>query len=175
MPPVAAAVVGIGSLIGGAAVGAAGLAGAAASAVGGLAGGVGSLLFGAGQAGVPVMAGGEMGALAAASAAPATIGTAGILGTLPAAVSGTIGYLGDIIPSAVGLGQIFKPPEKIGVPPTAKALPVPAPAISKSALPVLGAPAPPVILRTGAAAKPAPDYILLIGLAVLALFLLRRK
>lgn len=164
---IGAIIAGIGSLIGG-----------AASAVGGLASGVGSLLFGAGQAGVPVMAGGEMGALAAASAAPATIGTVGILGGLPAAISGTIDYLGNIIPSAVGAYQIIKPPEKIEIPTAAKAIPAvtaPAPTITKSALPVLGAPAPPVILTTGAAAKPAPNYILLIGLAVLALFLLRRK
>jgi len=194
MPPVAAAVVGIGSLIGGAAAGVAGLAGTVASTVGSLAvgtaglgvsaasglvsgvgslvGGAGSLLFGSGQAGVPVMAGGEMGSLAAASLAAPTVGTSGILGALPAAIAGTVDYLGNIIPAVSGAYQILKPPEKAAVVSSTAVFPsTPAPV---APLPVLGS-SPASVLTTEAPAMTGPNYILYIALAVVGLILLRRK
>ena len=179
MPPVGAAVVGIGSLIGGAATGAAGLAGAAASAISGvaslgvsalgsLASGVGGLLFGPGL---------TVGQKMAAIAEPAYYETAGagILGGVSAAATSTIDYLGNLLPKAAGIYQVISPPKEAEAPPAAKVIPsVPAPAITKSALPILGTQAP-MILTTGVPTREAPNYLIYIGLAILVLFLLSRK
>ena len=182
MPPVGAAIAGIGSLISGAAAGAAGLAAGAASAVGtiagkgvsalgGLASGAGGLLFGAPAPGLTV------GQKMAAMAEPAYYETAGagILGGVSAAATSTIDYLGNLIPKAAGIYEVISPPKEAEVPTAAKTIPpVPAPAITKSQLPILGAQKP-MILTTGMPAKPEVNYMLYIGLAILALFFLSKK
>jgi len=176
MPPAAAVIGGIGSIFGGAAAGAAGLAAGAASAIGaigsgllsaagGLASGVGGLLFG-GQAAVPVMIGGEMGSLAAASA------TTGGVGLFPA-VAGITGQLAEILPTAMGIYQQISPAE-VKAPAPIGALPfAPSPTIAKTGLPIFSQQ--PATMTVGAVAKPEPNYILYIGLAILVLFLLRKK
>ena len=185
MPPAAAAVGGLASLIGGAAAGAAsvigavgsaglsavgGIAGTGASVLGGIVSGAGSLLFGE----KPGLTTAQQMAL---EAEPGYYGTSGksFLASLPAAASRTVDYLGNLIPTAAGIYQQFAPPRaepaRVGAVPL-----VPAPAISRSALPILGAQTP-VYLRTGtpAPAPAIPNYLIYIGLAVLALFLLRKK
>lgn len=185
MPPVAAVVSGIGSLVGSAASGVAGLAGAASSAVGGLAGatvtglgglasGAGSLLFGTPAAGM------TEGQLMAAQAVPSYYETAGgVLGALPAAASKTFDYLGNIVPAVGGIYQFLKQPEAL-IPLAAQTMPVQAPVPVQAPAP---APAPlpilsqqPKVMTVGVPEKPKEvNYMLLIGLAVLALFLLRKK
>ena len=188
------------SALGGVASGAAGLAsgivGTGASVLGGIVSGAGSLLFGKELTTAEQMA---------LEAEPGYYDTAGrgILASLPAAASKTIDYLGKLAPSALGIYQTFSRPEaeipaKAGAVPltkaqiqaraipsmptwaipsiTAKALPsVSIPTITKSALPVLGAQTP-VYMRTGTPAPAAiPNYLIYIGLAILALFLLMKK
>lgn len=162
----------LGAILGGILSIGGGVAAGAASFATSILSGAGGLLFGTGQAAVPVVAGMEMGALSQASIA----GGAGILGGLPAAAPATVGYLGDLLPTAVGAYQLIKPPEKaVPVAPADRAVPtVPAPTIAKSPLPIFSQQ--PAIMTVGAAAKPeAPNYMLYIGLAILALFLLRKK
>jgi len=103
----------------------------------------------------------------------------GILGGLPAAATSTVDYLGNLIPAVTGIYQMISPPKKAELPTAAKTIPTAptptiTPTITKSQLPILSTQAP-MIMTTGAAAKTEPNYLLYIGLAILALFLLRKK
>lgn len=199
MPPAAAAIAGIGSLIGGAAAGVAGLAGVAASAVGsvasgilggaaGLAGGVASAIGGgisaltggvSAQAAVPVMVGGEMGSLAAASTLgvpAATTGVATGLTTLTTAVSAGVGLYGQLADIEIAKGMTEA--EKIAAQTAlmeAEALKIYAgapTAAPRAAIPTLAAQ--PVYI-TPAAAPAAPNYLLYAGLAILAFLIFGKK
>lgn len=157
---------GLFSVAGGVASAAGAVAGAGVSALGGLVGGIGGLVFGQGL---------TVGQQMAAIAEPAYYETAGagILG-VASATSQTVDYLGNLMPTALGIYQQIAPP-KIEAPATAaKVIPsVPAPTITRTALPIISQQ--PAIMTIGAAAKPEPSYLLYIGLAILALFLLRKK
>ena len=197
MPWLTAILTGVASLIGGA-VNVAGavvstvgtVAGAGVSALGGLASGVSGLVFGTGLTGLTV------GQQMAAIAEPAYYDTAGIgvLGGVTSATSKTADYLGNLMPTALGIYQLFgkeSPIEeiikttmaKIEAPVLARvpvpsvpapAITVPAPAITGPALPILGAQAP-VVVTIEAPPKPEPNYLLYIGIAALILILLRKK
>lgn len=165
------------STVGSLAVGAGGLGVSAASGlvsgIGGLASGAGSLLFGGPAAGTTV------GQQMAAIAQPAYYETAGagILGGVASAASKTVGFLGELAPSAAGIYSVIKPPEKAVVIPPGTRAPMPAvsaPSIAKSPLPIFSRQ--PQVMTVGAAAEPKKmDYTLYIVLAVVVLFLLRRK
>lgn len=159
------------SAVGAVGSGVLGLAGGVASGVGGLASGTGSLLFGGPAAGVTV------GQQMAAIAQPAYYETAGagILGGVASAASQTIGFLGELAPAAAGIYSVIKPPEKAVVIPSRAPVPtVSAPAIAKSPLPIFSQQ--PQVMTVGAAAKPKKvDYTIYIVLAVVVLFLLRKK
>jgi len=157
------------------------VAGGAAAAVSSMAttvlSGAGSLLFGAGQATVPVVAGTEAAFMTKTGAGAIISKTAGagILAGLPSAASQTVDYLGNLAPTAAGIYQVISPPEKVETLPATKSIPfMQAPTIAKSSLPIFSQQ--PATMTIGSVEKPeAPNYMLYIILAILALFLLRKK
>lgn len=162
---------GIGAAAGGIATGAASMATSVLSGAAGAISGTGAALFGGGM---------TVGQKMAAIAEPAYYETAGagILGGLPAAATSTIDYLGNLAPKVAGIYQIIEKPVSIEEILKTTAIPyVPeptAPTIAKAPLPIFSQQ--PATMTIGAAAKPeAPNYMLYIGLAILALFLLRKK
>lgn len=199
MPFIPAIVGGIGSAVAGAAAGAAGLIGGAASAVGSaasgllsgatglaggavkaIAGGISALTGGqaAGQAAVPVMAGGEMGSLAAVSEAaalgiPAAATASTGLASLTEAVGKGVGIYGTL--AQIEIAKDLTEAQKIAA---QKSL-IQAEAIkiqketkdTKAPIPTLAA-GPTYITP---ATTPDPNYTLYIALAIFALFILRKK
>lgn len=203
MPPVAAVVGGIGSLIGGAAAGAAGLAAGAASAIGsvasgilggatGLAGGAASLIgsgisaltggAAASQAAVPVMVGGEMGSLAAASLGvpAATAGVSTGLSTIFTGVQAGVGIYGQL--SQIEAAKEMTEAQKITAQTKlmeAEALKIYA-AAPATVQPATSRTAVPTLSQqpvyvTPAAAPAGPSYMIYIGLAILAFLVLGKK
>lgn len=157
------------STVGSVAGAAASMATSVLSGAAGVVGGAGGLLFGAPAAGLTV------GQQMAAIAEPGYYGAGGVdvLGGVAASAVKTVDYLGNLAPAAAGIYQIISPP-KVGAPATATAIPtVTAPTITRTILPTLSQQ--PKIMTVGAAAEPEPNYLLYIGLAVLALFLMRKK
>lgn len=152
---------GVASAVGTLGAGALGLAG-------GLVSGVGGLVFGPGL---------TVGQQMAAIAEPAYYETAGagILGGITASAVKTVDYFGNLAPTALGIYQQLSPAEKIEAPATARAvLPKVTPIIARTVIPTLSQQ--PKIMTVGAVAESQePNYLLYIGLAVLALFLLRKK
>lgn len=174
LPLIGAAIAGLAGLgasaVGAVGAGALGLAGLGVQTVGGITSGIGSLLFGGPAAGVTV------GQQMAAMAQPAYYETAGVLGGVTAAASSTAGYLSEIAPAAVGLYQVFKPPEQkvlYQAPGTTPS--VSAPDLKTVPLPIFSQQ--PAMLTIGKSVEPEKqdNNILYIGLALLALFLLRKK
>jgi len=198
MPPVGAVIGGIGSIIGGAAAGAAGLAAGAASVIGsaasgilggaaGLAGGAASAVGGTISAltgGAAAPAAGTVGAQMAAIAQPAYYETAALgvpaattgvssLATLTSAVGAGVGIYGQLadIEIAKGMTEAQKiaaqkglmEAEALKLYAEGKTPPPPAPTLSSQ--PVYVTPAAPA----------APNYLLYAGLAILAIFLFRKK
>lgn len=136
---------------------------------GDIVGGVGTLLFG------PQLTTGEQ---MAALAQPGFYDTAGagILGGVTAAATQTVDYLGNLAPTALGIYQLVEPPKKQEPMDGKRVVPpivIPPITTTRTVLPTLSQPQ---VMTVGAAAKPgAPNYLLYIGLAALALFLLRKK
>lgn len=159
---------GVLSFAGGAAVAVSSFATSVLSGAAGVVSGTGAALFGGG-----LTVAQKMGSIAEPG-----YYDSGVLGSLPAAAASTVDYLGNLAPKAAGIYQMISPPKKAEVPTAARAIPtVPTlstPLIAKSSLPIFSQQ--PATMTIGAAAKPeAPNYMLYIGLAVLALFLLRKK
>jgi len=156
------------SAVGAVGAGALGLAGLGASAVGGIASGIGGLFAGPATFVNPM----------AVMGAPATTAAtgAGVLGGVASAASSTIGYLGELAPAAAGLYSLIKPPEQKVTAQVPGAVPsVTAPAITKSPLPIFSQ-QPQLMTVGGTVAQPKEtNYILYIGLALVALLLLRKK
>ena len=152
--------------------GAVGLAGLGASAIGGIASGIGGIASGlfAGPATF-------VNPMAVYGAPPAAAATgAGVLGGVASAASQTIGYLGDLAPAAAGLYSLIKPPEQKVAAQVPGAVPsVTAPAIAKSPLPIFSQ-TPQLMTVGGTAVQPKEiNYMLYIGLALMAFLLLRKK
>ena len=155
------------SVAGGATVAVSSMATSVLSGAAGVASGVGGLLFGA-PAGLTVSQ--QM----AAIAQPGYYGGVDVLGGVTASAIKTVDYLGNLAPTALGIYRQIVPPTAPAPTPAGAIPPVTAPAITRPILPTLSTPAP-IVMTTGAAAKPELNYLLYIGLAVLALFLLRKK
>ena len=200
MPPVVPIIAAVASVAAPIVAGAASVVGAAASAVGsvasGILGGAASLAGGAvsavgggisaltgGQAAVPVMVGGEMGSLAAVSEAAAlgvpaaTVGVATGLSTIMTGIGAGVGLYGQLadIEMAKEMTEAQKIAAQKGLM-EAEALKIYAEGGAPAApIPTLAAPAAQPVYVTPAAAPAAPNYLLYAGLAILAIFLFRKK